>query len=142
MRIAIFVDSFYPVLGGMEDSTAILAKSLGEAGHEVDLFIPRFSRRNYLGRGLPVGDLDLGPKVKFNHLWSLPLPYYLFAARLIIPIGRGFRLLKNNRPDLIHVQSIWGAGLEALWASRLLKIPMIGTNHSIIAEFGVYFPFA
>lgn len=142
MKIAIFVDSFYPVLGGMEDATAILAKSLGEAGYQVDLYIPSFSRRNYLGRGLPVGDPELGVNVKFNHLWSLPLPYFLFAARLVIPIGRGYRLLKKNRPDLIHVQSIWGAGLEALWASYLLNIPLVGTNHSIIGEFGVYFPFA
>lgn len=142
MRIAIFVDSFYPVLGGMEDATAILARSLGEAGYDVDLYVPSFSRRNYTGRRLPIGDLDLGAKVKTYHLFSLPLPYYLFAARLIIPIGRGYRLLKNNRPDLIHAQSMWGAGLEALWASSWLKIPFVGTNHAIISEFGAYFPFA
>ncbi|MFA5291289.1 MAG: glycosyltransferase, partial [Candidatus Paceibacterota bacterium] len=142
MRIAIFVDSFYPVLGGMEDATATLAKSLGEAGYEVDLYVPSFSRRNYLGRALPVGDLNLGPKVKIYHLFSLPLPYWLFAARLIVPTLGGYRFFKKNRPDLIHVQSMWGAGLEALWASSLLKIPLVGTNHAIISEFGAYFPFA
>lgn len=142
MKIAIFVDSFYPVLGGMEDATALLAKSLGEAGQQVDLYIPYFNRRNYLGRHLPIGDLDLGPNVHFYHLFSLPLPYWLFAARLVIPTLSGYRLLRRNRPDLIHVQSIWGAGLEALLASRLLNIPLVGTNHSIISAFGDYLPFA
>jgi len=142
MKIAIFADSFYPNLGGLEDATAALAKSLGEQGHLVNLYVPKFSQQNFVKRGLPVREIDLGDNVRIYRLPSLPLPEWVFGARLVIPLLTGYRWLKNNRPDLIHTQTVFGAGLEALWASRLLKLPIVGTNHSIIREFGVYFPFA
>lgn len=142
MKIAIFSDTFYPNLGGLEDSTAILAKALGEDGHVVDLYVPSFSPSDFFRRGLPLAEIDLGPKVQVHRLFSLPLPSWLLSARLPVPTLAGYRLLKKNRPDIIHTQTIFSAGLEALWASSLLKIPLVGTNHSIISEFCVYFPFA
>jgi len=142
MRIAIFADSFYPNLGGLEDSTAILARSLGEGGHQVSIWAPKFTRNYYRRRQLTETELDLGPNVRIFRLFSLPLPDWIFSARLVVSFGAGYRLLKSDRPDLIHTQTIFGAGLEALWASHWLKVPLVGTNHSITSEFGVYFPFA
>lgn len=142
MKIAIFADTFYPNLGGLEDSTATLARSLGEQGYEVDIYAPRFTDQDFLKRGLGNQEIDLGEKVKVYRLPSLPLPEWLFGTRLVMPCGSGYRFLKKNIPDLIHTQTIFGAGLEALWSSYFLKIPMVGTNHSIISEFGAYFPFA
>ncbi len=142
MHIAIFSDTFYPNLGGLEDSTAILAKTLGEEGHQVHLCVPNFSEQDFSRRGLPFEEIDLGPNVKISRLFALPLPKWLLSARLAIPTLTGYRLLKRDRPDIIHTQTIFSLGLEALWASSLLKIPLVGTNHSIISEFGAYFPFA
>ena len=120
----------------------MLARALGEHNYLVDVYVPKFSRRYFIKHGLPNREIDLGPNVKIHRLPSLPLPMWLFDTRLTLPTLAGYRQLKKNRPDLIHTQTIWGAGLEALWSSRKLKIPLVGTNHTIIGEFGTYFPFA
>ena len=133
MKIAIFTDIFYPSLGGVEDATADLAKALGQKGHEVTIFAPS---------GLSGKELDLGERVKIRRLLSIPCPGKIPGGRIIIPFGGGYRLLKKERPDIIHAQSIFGAGLEALLASRLLRVKLTGTNHSILAEFAAYLPVA
>lgn len=148
LKIAIFVDSFYPNLGGMETSAADLAQALGEQGHMVTVFAPKFSikdfkQRNLLARNAGAGgsvvEIDLGPNVEVQRLFSLPLLGGM-PGRMAIPLLAGYRALKKNRPDIIHTQTIFGAGLEALVASRLLKIPLVGTNHSILSEFAIYSP--
>ncbi len=141
MKIAIFVDSFYPCLGGMEDATAILARTLGEHGHEVIVFAPRFSPRDFRRRGLATSELDLGERVTVKRLPSLPF-WGKIPGRMVIPLGVGYRQLKKEAFDIIHTQSIFGAGLEALWAASWLKIALVGTNHSICSEFAIYSPIA
>lgn len=139
MKIAIFVDTFYPNLGGMEDATAALAQALGAQGHEVIVFAPHFPLRDFYRRGLSVRELDLGDHVKIKRLFSIPL-WGKIPGRMVIPIGVGYYQLRKELPDLVHTQSIFGAGLEALLAISLLKINLIGTNHSIFSEFAVYSP--
>jgi glycosyltransferase involved in cell wall biosynthesis len=41
---------------------------------------------------------------------------------------------------VIHAHSFFGIGLEALLNGAVLKIPVIGTNHTTIAGFGPYIP--
>ncbi|HRZ30402.1 MAG TPA: glycosyltransferase [Candidatus Paceibacterota bacterium] len=131
MRIAIFIDTFYPHLGGVEDTTALLASSLGARGHQVDIYVPK----------IPSIEIDLGENVRVHRFPSLRIPIDI-PARLAIPSGRGWRLLRQHRPDIIHVHTIMSMGLESLLASKLLKIPLVGTNHSIVSEFSPYAPFA
>ena len=47
MRIAIFSDNFYPEIGGIQDSIEALAKALGQRGHGVEFFVPRYGRREF-----------------------------------------------------------------------------------------------
>jgi glycosyltransferase involved in cell wall biosynthesis len=131
MKIAIFADTFYPHLGGVEDSIALMASSLGARGHRVDIYVPH----------IPTEEIDLGENVFIHRFPSLRLPISI-PARLAYPTGKGWRLLRENRPDIIHTHTIASMGLESLLAARLLKLPMIGTNHSIVSEFTCYSPFA
>lgn len=141
MRIAVFTDSFYPELGGIQDSILTMTRALGERGHQVVIYAPVAARQDYTAGGLPVEEIDLGEHVRIRRLFSLPVPSSTGQSRLLVPTGRRWRELVDFRPHVIHTHTFLGAGLEALRAARRLRVPLVGTNHWAIGEFSVYMPF-
>lgn len=142
MRIAVFTDSFYPELGGIQDSIAAATRALGERGHRVVVYAPAAARRDYRTGGVPVGEADLGEGVTVRRLFALPVPSSTGQSRLLIPTGRRWRGLADFRPDVVHSHTFLGAGWEALRAARCLQVPLVGTNHWAIGEFSAYTPFS
>lgn len=141
MRIAVFSDHFYPELGGIQDSIEALAAAMAGRGHHVDFYVPRYSPADYRrGAALP-NDPELGRKVRIIRLPSLPFPSSTAQSRLVVPRPWGWmRFLGASRPDVIHTQTFFGVGLEALLAGKLLNIPVVGTNHMAIKAFDNYLP--
>lgn len=142
MRIAVFTDSFYPELGGIQDSVLAMNRALGERGHEILVFAPAPGPRDYALASLPVGEIDLGKNVRLRRLFSLPIPSSTRQSRLLLPTGRTWRELATFRPDIVHTHTFLGAGWEAVSVARRLRVPLVGTNHWAIGEFGAYIPFA
>ena len=140
MRIAFFTDSFYPELGGIQDSILLTARALGERGHSIVLYAPSASPRDYRLAGLPAREIDLGASVEIRRLFALPVPSSTRQSRLLLPTGRRWRGLADWRPDVLHTHTFLGAGWEALVAARRLGVPLVGTNHWAIGEFGMYAP--
>lgn len=141
MRIAVFSDHFYPELGGIQDSIEALAAALAGRGHRVDFYAPRYSAADYRRGAAPRDDPDLGPNVRIFRLPSLPFPSSTAQSRLVLPRPWAWlRLLGASRPDVIHTQTFFGVGLEALTAGKLLNIPVVGTNHMAIKAFDAYLP--
>jgi glycosyltransferase involved in cell wall biosynthesis len=142
MRIAIFSDHFHPELGGIQDSVESLATALGRRGHAVDFYAPRYAQAEYRRVGLEPGELRLGERVSISRFASLPFPSATDQSRLVLPLPwRWLRLLRRRRPDVIHTQTFFGVGLEALLVARILGIPIVGTNHMAIKAFAAYLPF-
>jgi len=139
-RIALFTDSFYPELGGIQDSIAATAQALGQRGYVVRIFAPAACPADYAVANLPVGEIDLGRNVSIHRLRSLPVPGPTRQSRLVIPHGWRWRDVAAFSADLIHTQTFFGAGWEALRAARRLRLPLVGTNHWVIGEFGNYVP--
>ncbi len=139
MRIALAIDFFYPELGGMQDSVALLAKELGRRGHTVEIYVPKASAKNYKVVGLPVGELDLGGNVTIRRTFSFPIPSPTHQSRLVPPTF--LRWLTMGKPDVIHTNSFYGVGFEMLCAARALGVPLIGTNHFAVTEYAMYYPF-
>ena len=136
MRIAIFADFFYPEQSGITDSVTLLARELSRHGHAVLLVVPHYSRANYRQLNLPATEPDYGKNVQVARLPSVTMPFSPTGqGRLPLPIGFGVAAVKHFRPDIIHSHSPFGPGLEALVASRIFSIPLVGTNHTPFAEF-------
>lgn len=135
MRIAIFTDNFYPELGGLQDSVAMLARGLGECGHTVKVYAPKPSIKDFALGHLSVGELDLGPNVSIERVFSFHQKTPVGQTRLVIPTGRCYFSLKKFKPDIIHTNASFGMGFEALWGAKLLHVPLVGTNHTAITEF-------
>lgn len=141
LEIAMFSDYFHPELGGIQDSIALAAQALGRRGHRVALHVPRYGERDYRRVGLRRVESALGPGVWVHRHRSLPAPSTTQQSRVVIPsMVTTLRLLRQTRPDVIHVQSFLGLGLEAVMAGWMLGIPVIGTNHTAIKAFAAYLP--
>ncbi len=142
MRIALFTDSFYPELGGIQDSILATARAFGAHGHDVAIFAPMASPADYARAGLPIGEPDLGERVAVQRLVSLRVPSSTGQSRLVVPTLRRWRALSAFNPDVIHSHTFLGLGLEALNASRRLGLPLVGTNHWAVSGFSLYAPVA
>jgi 1,2-diacylglycerol 3-alpha-glucosyltransferase len=59
-----FSDYFFPELGGIQDSVAIVGAALGRRGHQVEIVVPRYGTRDYRLVGATPGERDLGLGVR------------------------------------------------------------------------------
>lgn len=140
MKIAVFTDFFYPELGGIQDSAALLAQTLGKRGHTVEIYAPSTSEKEYRVTGAPAGELDLGKNVRVRRTFSFPFPSPTMQSRIVPPTFLRWRTLKEFNPDIIHTHTFFGLGIEALFSSRRLGVPVVGTNHFAVTEYPMYVP--
>jgi glycosyltransferase involved in cell wall biosynthesis len=141
MRIAVFTDYFFPELGGIQDSIATISRALGRRGHCVDIYAPRYAAGDYRRVGAAPRERDLGANVRVRRRPSLPFPSSTRQSRAALPSPLGWAALaRGARPDVVHVHSFFGIGLEALLDAACLRIPVVGTNHTTIAGFAPHLP--
>lgn len=139
MRIAMFSDNFYPELSGISDSIMTTGKELARRGHEIAYYAPRYSPKDYAVMHLP--DVDtIGPRTSIHRLPAVRFKAGTGTSQAVIPVLASFPSLKRFDPDIIHFHHIFGAGLEAVFESRILKKPLVETNHTPILEFADYSP--
>ncbi len=136
-----FTDYFFPELGGIQDSVATLGRALGRRGHSVEILAPRYGRRDYSRVNASQNECELGPQVRVRRRQSLPFPSSTQQSRaaLMAPLG-WVGLGLRARPDLLHVHSFFGLGLEAVLGSFCLRLPLIGTNHTTVEGFAGHIP--
>ncbi len=118
MKIAIFSDTFPPQVNGVATHTDYLARILSEDNNEVWVVTA--------SKNVPA---DPARKYKIVLLPSIPALIYK-GERFAIPTGKGYRLLKKIKINLIHTHTPFSVGLEAMIAARMLKIPIVGTHHT------------
>lgn len=142
MRIAFFSDNFYPELSGITDTITTTSKELRARGHEVCYVVPYYAPAEYTtaSRQYPLrpedDTIEGAPIVR---LPSIKMPVSPTGqSRLAFPTGASFEFLDRFKPDIIHTNSPYGAGWEAVKAARRYRVPLIGTNHTAIEDF---FPF-
>lgn len=138
MRVAIVSDYFYPNLGGTIDSVELLAKGFGELGHDVDVYAPYYPASEFTRAKVPHHERELGSRVRI-HRW-LSIPWSAPLYRMAIPWPTHLWWYMRHRPDVIHIQTIFGYGLEALLCAKLLHIPLVMTNHLAMELHAAYMP--
>lgn len=126
MKIALTIDTFVEGQGGVSTAVAALARSLKQRDHQVMVF----TAADPSHQGI---DLDV---VGFHALRYERFP----GGRVpMAPIALTQELADFN-PDVIHNHSMGTMGIQALAASRLLGIPIIGTCHILLSGFLKYAP--
>jgi len=130
MRVCLFTDSFLPYISGVSSAVLNQANELTRRGHSVSIFHPRPSKEdtfetvpglddNVSVHGLPFSVPTFHiPKLR----WSAPLFLY------------SYRRLREDPPDVVHVHTEFGCGLEGMFLARWKKVPVVGTFHTFFAE--------
>lgn len=130
MRVCLFTDSFLPYISGVSSAVFNQANELASRGHEISIFYPRPKRED---RQDQIPGLDPGIKL-FGLSFSVPIPN-ISKLRFSVPLFLfAYRRLKIASPDLIHVHTEFGCGLEGMLLGRWKRIPVIGTFHTFFAE--------
>ena len=125
MNIVFFTDSFWPNVDGVATSTYKLAQDLAETGNSVTV-------------------VTLGKKHEVVHHGKLLIIYLKAKEFSIYPdytilLFPPMRLLSEyidfSEVDLIHVHAQISLGFPAYIYSRIYKIPLIATFHTLMLDF-------
>lgn len=120
MKIAIFTDTFLPLVDGVVTSTLNLVKGLADRGHKIYLIIPKFKNPTFFKY----------PNVVVKRLVSFPAIFYP-EFRFTLPFSLDvYKFLKKEKVDIIHFQTPLPLGFQAILCSKLLKVPLVGTFHT------------
>ncbi|MCL1904848.1 MAG: glycosyltransferase family 4 protein, partial [Methanomassiliicoccaceae archaeon] len=128
MKVAMLVDSHYPVKDGVVDAIDILRRELKDRGHEVLLIAPDPGKNDRIDgvHYIPAKDLK-----GFTSGYYLP----------IFPSDAIFKL-KEERVDVINVHGFAFMAIRGVAFGRLLNIPVVLTFHTPVWDFiDSYSPF-
>lgn len=127
MKILITTDWYKPVINGVVTSVENLCKGLTELGHEVRI-------------------LTLSNTL---HTWKEDNVYYMGSvsvgkiypnARLKMSLRHKFiKELIDWRPDVVHSQCEFSTFLMARRISRLCRVPLVHTYHTVYEDYTCYF---
>ncbi|MDE1874465.1 MAG: glycosyltransferase [Patescibacteria group bacterium] len=144
MKILFYSDNLYPEISGISDSIISLAEELKRRGHVVAFAGPRYGAADYAMIGKTPTDPSPLDRYQVCRIPGTPLGAGAASGvgRMIVPFGWSLGFVRRFKPDVIHTQSPFGAGIEAYLASRIFGVSLVGTNHTAIDQYiRIYGPF-
>jgi 1,2-diacylglycerol 3-alpha-glucosyltransferase len=124
MRIAVFTDTYLPATNGVVTATDNLIKGLADRGHDLLLVTPEFK------------DTQILKYKRIKHITCRGIPLLILSDfKTTFPFNwKLFRILKLFNPDIIHFQTPWTIGLQAIISAKKLHKPLIGTFHTFLSD--------
>jgi len=124
MKIAIFTETFFPHTNGVLTAIINLSKGLADNGHQVYIITPKFKG----------GQEFIYPNITVHYIKGINAFIYE-DIKLVSPISlRTLNFLKKEKIDIIHFMSPWTTGNKAIFISKVLKVPLVGTFHTFIGD--------
>lgn len=122
MNILFVSSTYYPHINGVYYFVCRIGPMLQERGHKVAVIAPsgsiHFSNKkidNLNVYGMPSLSVIINPTVR------LPIPFLLkFRIK---------QILKNFKPDIIHIQDHFPLSKAVVRVNKNFKIPIMGSNH-------------
>ena len=125
MKIAIFTDSFIPLINGIVTSVIDLAKGMTDRGHKVYIIAPKekreyekFQYKDIEVLRIPAVDASFYDGFKWSAVFHKPT----------------YKKLKEENIDIVHFMTPVTASLFGILVAKWLKKPMIGTYHTFVSE--------
>jgi 1,2-diacylglycerol 3-alpha-glucosyltransferase len=126
MRIAIFTETYLPYINGVVTHIKILRDGLIQTGHDVLIVT---ADKNVKTHVLSDGVLRC-PALEFKRIYGYGISSPLSNTRQ--------RMIRDFKPDIIHIQQEFGICLAGIQASRALKIPLVYTLHTMYDDYIYY----
>ena len=126
LNIAFFLDNFFPQVNGVVTSSINTAKELARRGHNIFGIVPSVDKNISL------------PKEYF----PFPIEFHKGTAAFLYPDfiftspfkPNVIKTMKIFKPDIIHFHAPMTLGYKAIFVSKFLSVPVIGTFHTFFAE--------
>ncbi len=127
MRIALFSESYEPIVNGVSVCVTTLRDELSKKGHKVYVFAPAY-------RGFIDGRDDV---FRFPSRHTVLMPDYPFPIPYAPELFRKFRSLQL---DIVHTQTPFLLGIIGKKWAKQCSIPIVSTNHTLYTEYAHYVP--
>lgn len=124
MRIAMMTDSWFPTRDGVVTSICIIRESLEALGHEVFIIAPE-------------------PEAEFRQegVYYFPATRFKSYEGYYVPIfpSNKMEILRQIRPDVIHIHGVATMAVRGLICGRELGIPTVMTFHTMVDDAAKYY---
>ncbi|MCF0177017.1 MAG: glycosyltransferase [Bacteroidales bacterium] len=123
MRVALFIDTFYPMLDGVYKVVDNYARRLNNKCEELTVYCPHYNGWSEEDdkREFPYPIVRCGSVPLPNVDYSIPLPM------LDIPY---IAELLNKKYDIVHIHSPFSVAMSGVRYAKFKKIPIVSTLHS------------
>jgi glycosyltransferase involved in cell wall biosynthesis len=121
VNVAIFTDNDFDKVNGV---TTTLRAVLTHAPADLNI-------RVYTAAALP---LDTAQYLALPSI-GFPIPFYGEMCMYAPPLRGFLRHARHDRIDVVHVTTPGPVGVAALWISRALDVPLIGSFHTDLAAY-------
>lgn len=127
MRLAIFSESYEPIVNGVSVCVATLRDGLRHDGHDVTVYAPAFS-----GHTDTYESVVRVPSVRTPLMpwYPYPIPYSPSSEKIF----------KSHNHEIIHTQTPFLLGMMGLRWGKRQSIPVVSTNHTLYTEYVHYAP--
>lgn len=122
MKILLATESYYPNIDGGAIAQNNLVKWLTKKGHNLEVIAPGSS---FLNKTEVLDD------VKIHRTCAIPLPFYMNSRYFFspFPLFKIGKIIRDFRPDVVHVCSPYPVGVSAMIWARKYNIPVLGSIH-------------
>ncbi|MFC8682924.1 GDSL-type esterase/lipase family protein [Microbacterium ureisolvens] len=124
MRVALLAESFLPHMNGVTGSVLHVLRHLAAEGHETLVIAPR--------AGEITTDLH-GARTEL--LRSAPLPSYPEVRVVFARAARLTAILREFRPDVVHLASPFVLGWQGLAAADALRVPAVAVYQTDVVAY-------
>ena len=124
MRVAVLAESFLPHMNGVTGSVLQVLRHLAQEGHETLVIAPK--------SGDVTADLH-GARTAL--LRSVPLPSYPEVRVVFARAARLAGVLREFRPDVVHLASPFVLGWQGLAAADVLQVPAVAVYQTDVVAY-------
>lgn len=140
MKIAMVSDTYRPRINGVVTSIDTFAKEYRKLGHDVTIIAPEFPPEEMAKDKKDTSAEEYVIRIKSNQLFfdpedRLPNPWSPTAVKTIND------QILSQRFDIIHTQTPFTIGIEAIKWAKKMKCPIIQTYHTMFESYMHYFKF-
>jgi glycosyltransferase involved in cell wall biosynthesis len=122
MKILIASDLHWPTINGVASFGRNLAQGLASRGHEVLVIAPSQTGKKYK-------EIDVNHTIARTA--AIPFPFYQNFMISLSPNGEVRKIIKDFKPDVIHIQMPLMIGQAVMKYGTRHNIPIVTTSHAM-----------